>query len=97
MGDDDMDANAFDDVEALDDLDEDFSLDAKKRGRRSVRLYNVLPKRVFDHSSPAAGTTMISLQRALKVPRFYYYWLAFRIHSAKYRFRAADGASREGR
>lgn len=88
MDEDDMDADAdaFDGVEALedqdaDDLDDEFSLDAKKRRRSSVRVFNLISKRQFDYSFLLAGSTNVTLKRALKVPRFYYYWLALRIHN----------------
>lgn len=88
MDEDDMDADAdaFDGVEALDDLDADdlddeFSLDAKKRRRSSVRVFNLFSKRQFDYSFMTVSSTNITLRRALKVPRFYYYWMALRIHN----------------
>jgi len=87
MDEDDMDADAFDGVDALDDLDDDdfddeFSLDAKKRRRgSSVRIYKLFSKRQFDYTFMSVGTTTVTLKRALKVPRFYYYWLALRIHN----------------
>lgn len=85
MDEDDMDADAFDGVEALeeldsDDLDDEFSLDARKR-RSGVRVFNLFSKRQFDYTYLAASTsTSITIRRALKVPRFYYYWVAMRIH-----------------
>lgn len=86
MDEDDMDADAFDGVDALDgldadDFDDEFSLDAKKRKSSSVRVFTLFSKKVFDYSFLAAGTTTITLKRALKVPRFYYHWLALRIHN----------------
>jgi len=87
MDDDDLDADAFDGVEALEELDADefddeFSLDAKKRAQSGVRVFNLFSKRQFDYTYLAAGTsTAVTIRRALKVPRFYYYWVGMRIHN----------------
>jgi hypothetical protein len=85
MDEDDMDEDAFDGVDALDGLDDEFddefSLDAKKRRRSSVRVTNLFSKRVFDYTFLGVGSTTITLKRALKVPQFYYHWLALRIHN----------------
>ena len=87
MDDDDMDEDAFDGVEALeeldaDDLDDEFSLDAKKRRSSGVKVFNLFSKRQFDYTYlAAAASTDITIRRALKVPRFYYYWVAMRIHN----------------
>jgi len=64
------------------EFDDEFSLDAKKRAQSGVRVFNLFSKRQFDFTYLAAGSsTAVTVRRALKVPRFYYYWVGMRIHN----------------
>ncbi len=87
MDDDDLDADAFDGVEALEELnaadfDDEFSLEARTRAQSGVRVFNLFSKRQFDYTYLAAGSsTAVTIRRALKVPQYYYYWVGMRIHN----------------
>lgn len=78
MDEDEMDAEELEELDA-DGFDDEF--DAKRRGGSGVRVFNLLSKRAFDYSFLAVGNTNVTIRRALKVPRFYYYWMGLRIHN----------------
>lgn len=68
-------------VDALDELDDQDARRKRKSG--NVRMYTLIPKRQFDYSfllGPARSMN-VTIRRALKLPRMYYYWLALRIHN----------------
>lgn len=86
MDDDDDEMSAWDagDADEFDALDELDDMDAKpKRKSGGVRVYTLIPKRQFDYSfllGPSSFTN-VTIRRALKLPRMYYYWVALRIHN----------------
>jgi hypothetical protein len=79
-----MDSDEPDAWDAMDDqLDGFAALEAsRKPGASGVRMFTLIPKRAFDYTFLIATRQQtVVIRRALAVPRFYYYWLALRIHN----------------
>lgn len=68
------------DLEALDD--EAMDAGRSRRRRTGVRMFQLIRKQGFDFTflAPSAPAEVV-LQRALRVPPGYYFWLGLRIHN----------------